>query len=127
MKIKAPSKVVFSLRKLKTILLSLKPKIENHLKSRVVYQIKCSNCDACYVGQTSQHLITHIKEHANSNLAGGHFRKCNVELLMDNVSIITSAKTIAQLMIREALVITSLKPILNRKDKYFMRTLSIKL
>ena len=34
-KIEAPSKVVFSLRKLKSVLPSLKPKIENHLKSRV--------------------------------------------------------------------------------------------
>ena len=90
-------------------------------------QCKC-NCDACHVGQTSRHLITRIKENMpNSNLVGAHFRKCNVELLMDNVSIITSARTITQLMIREALAIKSLKPILNKKDEYRMRTLSIKL
>ena len=72
-------------------------------------------------------IIIRIKEHANSNLMGANFRKCNVELLMDNVSIITSARTITQLMIREALPIKTIKPILNRKNEYCMRTLSIKL
>ena len=92
-----------------------------------MYQIKCTSCDACYVGQTSRHLTTRIKEHANSNLLGAHFRQCNVELLMDNVSIITSTRIITQLLIREALAIKSLKPTLNRNDEYRMRTLSIKL
>ena len=92
-----------------------------------MYQIKCSSCDACYVGQTSRHLITRIKKHANSNLVGEHFRKCNVEELMENVLIITSARAITQLMIREALAIKTIKPFLNRKNEYRMRTLSIKL
>ena len=92
-----------------------------------MYQIKCSSCDACYVGQASRHLITRIKEHSNSNLVGVHFRQCNVEFLMDNVSILTSTRTITQLLIREALAIMSLKPTLNTKDEYRMRTLSFKL
>ena len=72
-------------------------------------------------------IIIRIKEHANSNLMWAHFRECNVELLMDNVLIITTARTITQLMIREALAIKTIKPILNRKNEYRMRTLSIKL
>ena len=57
-RINAPSRIVFTIRKLKTVLPSLKPPMEMSLKSRVVYHIKCSGCEACYVGQTDRHLIT---------------------------------------------------------------------
>ena len=49
-KIKAPVKVVFVLKKLKTLLPSLKPNVEKPYKSGVVYKIECPRCKACYVG-----------------------------------------------------------------------------
>ena len=59
----APCKVIFTLKKIKTVLLSLKPRVEKALKSGVVYKIKCSRCTSCYVGQTVRHLTTRFKEH----------------------------------------------------------------
>ena len=49
-KIKAPVEVVFVLKKLKTLLPSLKPNVEKPYKSGVVYKIECPRCKACYVG-----------------------------------------------------------------------------
>ena len=93
-----------------------------------MYQIKCPSCDARYVGQTDRHLITRIKEHSSSNLVGAHFENCaNVKLSMDNVSIVSSAKTLTTLLILEALTIRSLKPTLNRKDEFRKRTLTIQV
>ena len=57
----------------------------------------------------------------------GHFNQCNVELTIENVSILTTARTITALLIREALAIKSIKPGLNKKDEYRRRTLTIKL
>ena len=77
---------------------------------------------------TSRHLITRVKEHASSKPVGAHFDSCNGnKLTMENVSIITSARTITQLLILEALSIKAIKPELNKKDEYRKRTLTIKL
>ena len=48
-KLKAPCKVIFGMKKLKTVLPSLKPKVDVPLRSRVVYKITCPCCTACYV------------------------------------------------------------------------------
>ena len=126
-RIKAPSKIIFTTCKLKSTLPSLKPVVEMPLKSRVVYKISCPGCEACYVGQTSRHLVTRIKEHTRSAPVGAHFKRCNVPLSMKSVSIVTSSKNIYQLLTMEALAIKSLKPTLNTKDEYRSRTLTIKL
>ena len=48
-KINAPCTIVMTMRKLSTILPSLKPKIETQLRSGTVYQINCPRCNSCYV------------------------------------------------------------------------------
>ena len=48
-----PGKVIFTLRKLKTVLPSLKEPVERNLKSGVVYKITCSHCEVCYVSKTT--------------------------------------------------------------------------
>ena len=127
-RINAPSKVIFTTRKLKNVLPSLKKNVEKPLKSRVVYQIQCPGCDACYVGQTDRHLITRIKEHASSNLVGNHFDNCaKIKVSIDHVSIVSTAKSLTQLLILEALTIRSLKPTLNKKDEFRKRTLTIQV
>ena len=127
-RIKAPSKVIFTICKLKSVLPSLKSEVDDSLKSRVVYHIQCPSCEARYVGQTSRHLITRIKEHSTSKPVGAHFANCNGSgPTMENVSIINRTKTITQLLIHEALAIKAINPCLNRKDEYRRRTLTIKL
>ena len=46
-KIKAPCVMVMTLRKLKTVLPSLKPSVEKLMKSGVVHQLTCPRCSAC--------------------------------------------------------------------------------
>ncbi len=69
-KIKAPCCVVFTLKKLKSALPSLKLSIENPLKSWLVYKIQCPRCNACYVRYTRQHLISHLREHGRLKKTG---------------------------------------------------------
>ena len=59
----APCVVVMTLRKLRTVMPSLKPPVEDVMRSGVIYQIECPRCQAFYVGCTEQHLITRFKEH----------------------------------------------------------------
>lgn len=128
-KCNAPCKVVFTLRKVKTCLPSLKSTIDKTLRSGVVYKITCSRCDACYVGQTSRHLLSRIREHRlKSSPVGAHFISCNHVLTKDDVIILaTSLKSPAHLMTLEALWIDEIKPSLNTKDEYRSRTLTIKM
>lgn len=116
------------LKKLKSCLPSLKPQIEKSFKSGVVYQIKCSRCSACYVGQTTRHLVHRIKEHRRNGPVANRMKACNLELTMDNVSILCSnSKSTLQLMTLEALMINEIKPTLNTKDEYRSRALVIKI
>ena len=127
-KLEAPCKVIFTLRKLKTCLPSLKPSVDVSLRSKVVYEIKCPCCNACYVGQTSRHLFCRIREHKRrSSPVGNHFAACNTELTMNNVNIVASSlKSSTHLMTLEALLINDIKPSLNTKDEYRSRALVIK-
>lgn len=127
-KLKAPCKIVFTLKKLKSSLPSLKPEVEKSFKSGVVYQVKCPRCSACYVGQTTRHLVYRIKEHRRNGPVANHMKSCNLELTMDNVTILCSnSKSIYHLMILEALMINQYKPIINTKDEYRSRSLVIKI
>ena len=66
----------------------------------------CPCCQACYVGQTSRHLLYRLREHKRKNSpVGEHFQKCNSELTMENVKVIASTfKSINYLMTLEALL-----------------------
>lgn len=127
--VNAPCKIVTTIRKLKTVLPSLKPAVEKCMKSGLVYQITCSRCQSCYVGQTVRHLLTRVKEHKRAGTpVGNHFRACDSNLTMDDVKIIaTSRKSNYHLMTLEALCIRTIKPSINTKDEYKSRTLVIKI
>ena len=72
-----PLSVVFTTRKLKTCLPSLKAPISKDLRSRVVYQIDCTGCGSCYVGQTIRHLRTRLTEHLRETApVGSHLKQC---------------------------------------------------
>ena len=55
--------VVFTTRKLRACLPTLKSSFDRDLKSHVVYEIKCNGCGSIYFGQTSRHVTTRITEH----------------------------------------------------------------
>ena len=103
-RIEAPCKVIMTLRKLKTVLPSLKAPVEKSLKSGVVYEICCSRCNSRYVGQSSRHLTTRIKEHSRvSSSVGSHFSQCVIKLTLDDVKILATSQTLKHLMILEAI------------------------
>ena len=103
--------------------------IDKSLKSGVVYKISCPRCPSCYVGQTSRHLITRMKEHnGKSKPVRRHFEACECEFTMDDVEIIKStSKSVYHLMTLEALLIRSIKPIINTRNEYKRITLSLKI
>ena len=128
-KIGAPCVVVMTLRKLKTVLPSLKPSVEKALKSGVVYQLSCTRCSACYVGQTGRHMQTRLKEHLQrAGPVKDHLNQCNATLTDENVEILKStSRGEGFLLTLEALHIRELKPSINTKDEYRSRELVIKL
>ena len=125
----APCTVVMTLRKLKTTMPSLKPKVEKHLRSGTVYQITCSGCKACYIGQTSRHILTRLQEHRKpSSIVRKHFNTCGTDLNLDCLEVLkSSSRGEPHLLTLEALFIEEMKPAINTKDEYRSRTLTIRL
>ena len=128
-KINAPCRIVMTLRKLKTVLPSLKPPVEKMLKSGVVYHITCPRCQACYVGQTSRHLQTRFTEHVrDSGPMKRHLSQCNIKATSDNVIMLhQTARGVIHLQTLEALYIREFNPSINTKDEYKRRELTIKV
>ena len=55
-------KLVFSSLKIKNFF-SFKDPIPDAIRSSVVYQFTCAGCNSRYIGETSRHFSTRIKEH----------------------------------------------------------------
>ena len=127
---KAPIQLVVTLRKQKTFLPSFKPNVKEKLRSRVVYKITCPGCHACYVGQTSRHMITCYKKHSNqkNKLARKHFDMCiGAKSQTSDVRILASSnRGIEHLLTLVALYVREIKLELNTKDEYCSRELTIK-
>ena len=128
-KVSAPIRSVLTLRKLKTVMPSLKPPVPQQLRSRVVYKIECPGCQASYVGCTIRHLHARIAEHRNPNKpVGGHFANCmSGKPEWDDVNILSSTpRSVDYLLTLEALYIHELNPTLNTRDEYRSRTLTLR-
>ena len=61
-KLKAPCKPILTLRKLKTILPTLKVQVDKSFRSRIVYKLLCPRCQACYAIQGTLSAIKTIWE-----------------------------------------------------------------
>ena len=117
------------MRKLKTILPSLKPNVEKSVKSKVIYKITCPGCGACYVGQTSRHCVTRFSEHKTQKKRATwkHYDNCKVSPPnMSQLQVLDSTNR-SQVFLEtlEALYIREIKPKINDKDEY-KRILSLK-
>ena len=53
-----PVQAIFTTRKLKSCLPSLKSSFDKDLKSQVVYELTCNGCKSIYIGQTCRHITT---------------------------------------------------------------------
>ena len=125
----SPCMIVMTLRKLKTIMPSLKPPVEKMLRSGLVYQLTCPSCNARYVGETCRHMLTRFKEHTQK--AGPmktHLQQCGATLTEEHVEILQmTSRGEDFLLTLEALHIREHKPQINTKDEYRSRELTIKL
>ena len=95
------------------------------LKSSVVYKFTCAGCGSRYVGETSRHLSTRIKEHLASDKNSHIFKhlsknpNCKNHVSQNCFEIIDSDKSYMKLKIKEGFHITRQKPELNVQVKHF--------
>ena len=117
-----------TLRKISTLLPSLKTPVEKSLKSGVVYKFKCAACPAAYVGQTARHLLTRFKEHCKEpSPVAKHNKECGSTCAWEDITILDqTANDYSNLLTREALWIEEIKPSLNTQEDFRNRTLTLK-
>ena len=122
-------RIIFTLKKLKTVLPQLKPQIPRMLRSGNVYKIDCPGCNARYVGQTVRHLQTRFGEHINKKgpVKTHITTQCKVELKEEDIKILGRENKSEHLLTLEALFIRDIKPQLNTKEEYRSKTLVIKI
>ena len=109
---------------------SVKEPVPFDLRSRVVYKFLCAGCNACYIGETSQHLSTRVREHLswdrNSHVYQ-HLQQSQACRCLANkncFSIVDYAPNRLQLMLKEAMHIKWENPTLNKQLKHADLTLS---
>ena len=87
---------------------SFKDRTPDALKSMVVYQFTCAGCNSCYIGETSRHFSTRIKEHAvsdkNSHIFKhlSQFPSCKGMYTPSCFRILDSANSSIDLKLKEA-------------------------
>ena len=120
---------VFTTKKLRYVMPSLKPKIEKRMRSQVFYKIKCPKSLDYYVGMTFRHLCTRVSEHFNrGGTMSRHIEECGLNFdPMTNTTILDSTKrNLKSLLILEALYIKELQPVINSRDEYRSRRLRLR-
>ena len=95
--------------------------IPRGLRTGVVYKFLCAGCSACYVGETTRHFSTRVREHISSDRNSHIFKHlqnsehCRTLCSNDCFSILDHASTTFQLKIKEAIHILWEKPTLNHQ------------
>ena len=95
------------------------------LKSSVVYKFTCAGCGSRYIGETTRHLATRIREHLVSDKNSHIFKhltkypNCKNNASPDCFTILDSDKLGFKLRIKEGFHITLEKPELNVQVKHY--------
>ena len=119
---------IFTTRKLKSCLPSLKDPIPEELSSKVIYQIEYPGCHSRYVGQTARHVITRLGEHRRkSSPLGRHFGECAVKTGEVTATVLDRCTNVNKLLTMEALYIARTRLKLNQREEYHSRDLTLKL
>ena len=101
------------------------------LKSLVVYEFTCAGCNSRYIGETSRHLSTRIKEHTTTDKNSHIFKHllnspdCKSKFDLTCFKILDSAKTSYSLKLKEAYHIKYEKPELNIQLENFNNFFSL--
>ena len=107
-------------------LFNFKDRIPKALRSCVVYSYTCQCCSALYVGQTARHLHTRASDHLGVSALTGkkllnpspssiltHLTETGHTASLNDFKILSSCSSASELLIRERLIISKLKPSLN--------------
>ena len=109
----------------------LSAKDKHVLKSHVVYRFDCGACNDSYVGYTTRHYTTRIREHLFTDKKSHVYKHihnnqlCQSSSNESNFSLIDAANTEYQLRIREAIHINWIKPKINKQKFSYKLTLNI--
>ena len=108
-------------------LFHLKDVVNTKLSSHIVYKFMCSCCNATYFGQTQRHFFVRASEHLGITPLTGKFVKTPKKSAIfdhmlldghkasfDNFSIFLKENNAFKLQLKESLLISRDKPILNR-------------
>ena len=128
-RIEAPCQPVLTLRKLKTVMPTLKPAIDKKVRNHVVYRITCPRCKSCYISATCRCLDVRFGEHMRpSQPVGKHLRECHVkeQTTLEDVEILASTTRSTQFLFTlEALWQKEERPTINTRDEYKSHELTI--
>ena len=96
------------------------------LRLRIVYKYKCQCCNALYVGETVRHFHKCISEHMGISAFTGkplskppvsnirnHHQASGDPISPDDFSVLSTCSSSFELLLRESLLISKLKPSLN--------------
>ena len=119
-RIEVPVTVIMTVRKMRTVLPSLKEPVPIGVRGGVIYHITCRKCNLTYVGYTIRHLRRRLGEHRNNEgPMKTHLAKCRTTIDEDDVKVLAaSTRGEPYLKILEALWQRRLKPKLNTKKEY---------
>ena len=112
-------------------LFSVKESVPKYLRSFVVYRFTCPGCNASYIGETTRHLTTRIKEHLETDSKSHIFkhldtnRKCKELRNAECFEIIDSTTSFYRLKLKEVMHITCEKPSLNNHVKHLSISVTI--
>ena len=113
-----PVQTIFTTRKLKSRLPSIKSSFDKDLKSHMVYELACNGCKSIYVGQTSRHITTRVAEHAKADSPMEvHAIECNGDKAAFQWKILDQCSNQSKLLTLEAIYIRTLKPAVNTRDE----------
>ena len=123
-------KVFLQSKKFLRKLFRFKDSIPKELRSHIVYKFLCSNCSITYYGQTERHLNVRSGEHLSlSSLTGKRVNNNKKSAVKDHClffnhvgsfehfSTLTYESNPFKLLIKEALLVSRNKPLLNQEVK----------
>ena len=96
-----------------------------HLQSNIVYSVKCLNCEAEYIGKTTQHIDVRIYQHkiVKDEQHGltklhitEHAQRLRHKIDWQNYLVLAKASNDYYLKIKETLLIKERIPIMNNNE-----------
>ena len=126
---KSPSKIVDHFH--------LKYVIPKKLCSRIAYSFKCNSCNAIYYGKSKRHFYVRAAEHmgilhltnkrhknVKQSAISDYVLTCDCNINFNDFTIFSKDSNNINLLIKESLLISRDKPILNKTVKSFPLELS---